>query len=75
MLKNLTTECVNKICTELEKPEHMEKMHQTIVHPILRYSFVKMSPFFLTILILLIVLVVLNIMVTVQIYRAFNIKV
>lgn len=75
MLSSFTTECVDKLCTELKKPEHMDKMHQSIVHPILKYSLVQMSPFFVTILVLLIILVILNIMVTVQIYKAFKIQV
>ena len=69
MIKTLTKECVNKICHELEKPEHMEKMQQSIIHPIIHYSLIKLAPYFFAILILLLVLVSLNILVTVQFFK------
>lgn len=69
MMTTLTKECVEKICQELEKPEHMEKMQQSIIHPIIHYSLLKMAPYFFAILVLLLVMISLNIIVTIQFFK------
>ena len=47
MLCKLTEELLEKIINEVKKPENMSKIHNSVIDPLIHYTFDKLYPYIL----------------------------
>ena len=47
MLTKITNELLDKVIAEIKKPENMDKIHISIIDPLIHYTFNKLYPYIL----------------------------
>jgi hypothetical protein len=47
LVKELTTQCLEKILNEVKKEENMNKIQQDLMDPLIQYTYKRIYPYFL----------------------------
>ena len=52
LVKKLTNKIIEKIITEINEPENMDKMKKNIIDPLIKYTYRQLYPYFLVTIVL-----------------------
>ncbi len=52
LVKKLTNKIIEKIITEMNEPENMDKMKKNVIDPLIKYTYRQLYPYFLVTIVL-----------------------
>ncbi len=52
LVKKLTNKIIEKIITEINEPENMDKMKKNVIDPLIKYTYRQLYPYFLVTIVL-----------------------
>jgi len=71
MLKSLSTQFVEKVCSEIKKPKYLSQIQFNIIEPLIHFIYVQLTPMYVLTLLLLIINIILNVTTC---YLCFNMR-
>jgi|TARA_B100001093_G_C26416343_1_gene837807 hypothetical protein len=71
MIKELTQKLLEKVIIEIKKTENISRLQSNIINPVVFYAYSKLYPYFLTVIILFVVILIISLMNLVILMKIF----
>ena len=71
MFSSLSNQFIERICHELKKPEHVQRINFEIVKPLLQLVYVQVAPIYCVTLLLILAILIIN---SIILYKLNNMR-